>query len=70
MEMFYFRYLKTRQKAAFFTQNISNLVSKTARGCMADSMVRSRGRLQQRFTYGFMLYMPAGSFRPAESGMP
>lgn len=69
MEVFYFRYLKTRLKTALLTQNINNLASKTAGGCMADSMICSRGRLRERFKDGFMPYMPAGSFRPAESGM-
>ena len=40
------------------------------RGCMADSIICSRGKLQERFTDGFMLHRTAGSFRPAESGMP
>ncbi len=70
VEMFYFRNLKTRLKAAFLTKNINNLFSKTAGGCMADSMICSRGRLRKRFKDGFMPYMPAGSFRPAESGIP
>ena len=70
MEMFYFRHLETRRKAAFLTQNINNLVFKTAGGCIADSMICSRGRLRERFKDGFMPYMPAGSLRPAESGMP
>ncbi len=67
MALFCFRYLNTRLKAAYITQNIKKI---TARGCMADSMIRSRGRLQERLTDGFMLYMSADSFRPAESGMP
>ena len=68
--MFYFGYLKTRLKTAFLTQNINNLVSRTARGCMADSMVCSRGRLREWFMDSFTPHMPAGSFRLAESGMP
>lgn len=70
MEPFCFRYLNTLLKAAYITQNIKKTISKMARGCTADSMIRSRGRLQERFTDGFMLHMAVGSFRPAESGMP